>query len=72
MGGDELVDGFARFGGFAAGLVDQVQRKAVAVGEQGLEEVFGEKLGVARGERSRLRALDRGAGALGVAFEVHV
>ena len=57
--------------GIAASRTDEVRSQAVAVGEQRLQKMFGQKLRMAAGERCRLRALDRRAGALGIAFKVH-
>ena len=68
---EQLVDVALRKVGIAAGRADEIESKAVAISEHRLDEVFGQDLRMAAGKRARLGALNSGAGALGIAFEVH-
>ena len=71
MRGQQLVDIGMRQLGIAPGGANEIQRKAVAVREHRLDQVFRQDLRMTARKRARLGALNGGACALGIAFEVH-
>ena len=65
------VGGAERRARIAAGALDQPRRHALAVVEQHLQEMLGQELLMALGQRAGLRGLDEALHPLGVFFRIH-
>jgi hypothetical protein len=67
----QLVDVRLRQLRISPGGANEIERKTIAIREHRLDQVLRKNLGVAARQRARLGALNGGACALGIAFEVH-